>query len=488
MKHEHLLMNSEPLRVIACLCAGLALVCSSIALVSGEAKLGIPAMGLAAGCFVLLPVCRRGEQVYLLDPVILFALATLIGTVARSIYFITSRVESLEQLIDGVPDSIILVNSLASLVGFAAVALGYRAAAGRRSPSFPRWLVNRRFDQRRLTLAASSTLAFSVVGLAAFVSQAGVELSDLASLSNKRAVQVGGEFTALTHVRLLASSSQYALYLLVLYWCPRWAYRPFWLPALLLAAGGVALVLPFLSSSRAGVLFVLLNSLLAVALRRPIPRRALGLAAVCVLGVAVGMGALRDQAQGRATEVGSLAESIFSPVEATVGSGNYVDFVVPSVVIDRVPERMPHLHGSSYVAWLATPIPRTLWPGKPNVSLGVQVRRDVYLLPTQGQGIPPGLFGEAYLNFGLVGIPLIGFLFGVTLRVLRSLLVPRVHLYDFYAIAAVAVLIRLSFSLPSVNVSLGIAQAGIEFVTLTILWVAVSTNRSVEGGGAGVRL
>lgn len=51
-------------------------------------------------------------------------------------------------------------------------------------------------------------------------------------------------------------------------------------------------------------------------------------------------------------------------------------------------------------------IPRSIWPEKPNIT---DIGKDLYLKAThlEGSSISPGLFAEAYWNFGWAGIPII---------------------------------------------------------------------------------
>jgi hypothetical protein len=80
-----------------------------------------------------------------------------------------------------------------------------------------------------------------------------------------------------------------------------------------------------------------------------------------------------------------------------------------TAVLGRVPNDVSYLYGSSYVALLTLPVPRKLWPGKP-VQVGGRMGQTFFNVQA---GMPPGIIGEAYWNFGLLGIPLVFFAFGM---------------------------------------------------------------------------
>lgn len=83
----------------------------------------------------------------------------------------------------------------------------------------------------------------------------------------------------------------------------------------------------------------------------------------------------------------------------TVRSGELGMAPVVYDVLRLVPEQRSYLYGQSYYRLLFTPIPRSLWPSKP-----INTERLVgsWIAPDTGvQSLPPGVQGDAYINFGL---------------------------------------------------------------------------------------
>ncbi|NEP15242.1 MAG: oligosaccharide repeat unit polymerase [Symploca sp. SIO2C1] len=78
-------------------------------------------------------------------------------------------------------------------------------------------------------------------------------------------------------------------------------------------------------------------------------------------------------------------------------------------ILGNVPKRFDFLYGESYVTIVTFPIPRALWSNKPR---GIGARVGTQLFGTENAGIPPGMVGEGYWNFGISGVILIHALFG----------------------------------------------------------------------------
>ena len=100
---------------------------------------------------------------------------------------------------------------------------------------------------------------------------------------------------------------------------------------------------------------------------------------------------------------------LFSPI---LGSSNYLGIGKTAALIDKVPYQHDYTYGKTYTLWLLAPIPRSLWPGKPVVRIGGVLGEAVFGI-RGNTGIPPGSVGEAYLNFGWIGIPLMMLVLGM---------------------------------------------------------------------------
>jgi oligosaccharide repeat unit polymerase len=100
--------------------------------------------------------------------------------------------------------------------------------------------------------------------------------------------------------------------------------------------------------------------------------------------------------------------------------GNFIQLQTMMVLVGRVPHDLPFQWGRTFLATITMVVPRGLWPGKPLPSTGVFTLAfwpDSWL--EFGTTLPPGLFGEFYLNYGWIGVAVGAFLFA---RLGRTLL------------------------------------------------------------------
>jgi oligosaccharide repeat unit polymerase len=80
---------------------------------------------------------------------------------------------------------------------------------------------------------------------------------------------------------------------------------------------------------------------------------------------------------------------------------------------------LPLQWGMTYYTQLVNPIPRAIWPGKPVADAGLLLARAYGAVDKNGEPTmtnSPGFLGEAYLNFGFLGLLLVPALAGVFVR------------------------------------------------------------------------
>jgi oligosaccharide repeat unit polymerase len=88
-------------------------------------------------------------------------------------------------------------------------------------------------------------------------------------------------------------------------------------------------------------------------------------------------------------------------------------------VVRAESDHMPLQYGTTYFTQIVNPIPRALWPGKPVADAGLIMARAYGAVDSKGEPfmtISPGFLGEAYLNFGFLGILIVPALAGFIVR------------------------------------------------------------------------
>lgn len=89
---------------------------------------------------------------------------------------------------------------------------------------------------------------------------------------------------------------------------------------------------------------------------------------------------------------------------------NNIDFFRDIVdVMDAIPDHRDYLYGESLLAAIVFPIPRAWWPNKPE-AIGMVMPR---LEGTESYSRSLTIFGELYANFGIIGVVVGSFTFGI---------------------------------------------------------------------------
>lgn len=196
-------------------------------------------------------------------------------------------------------------------------------------------------------------------------------------------------------------------------------------------ASGFLLILaeipPIFTSSRSDVI---LYPVIALSIWNYSRRRitfgklaAFGLVAVMAIAILGSLRANKDQDVGTAA-LTSLGGGV---VDSVVNNSNFLSAPTTAHMMAAVPQKAPFEYGKTMILWLAAPVPRSLWPGKPEVVSGQEVARIVLDRVSgmgKGGGIPPNIVTDLYWNFGVLGVPVGMFLFGYLLRRLYQTSLP----------------------------------------------------------------
>ncbi len=96
-------------------------------------------------------------------------------------------------------------------------------------------------------------------------------------------------------------------------------------------------------------------------------------------------------------------------------TGNLMQLQCLAVLVDSMPDQLDYQNGETFKMVFLIWLPSLLFPDKPPTAAGVFTLAfwpEKWL--EQGTTLPPGLFGEFYMNFGLIGIFLGALLMGTT--------------------------------------------------------------------------
>jgi hypothetical protein len=258
---------------------------------------------------------------------------------------------------------------------------------------------------RHLQVRALAVVGFTAIAMAVFLQRQGGLLAHMLSWGT-------GRHQALAGTGFLAPVFNLAGAACILWLAaqPSAARSPwFW------ASGVLAVAVQYLySGSRGTMLYLVIIGLITwmMSARRLVYARVLlaGVAGLVLLGA---LGDLRRSTFNGKVDWTAVTEVDVGETLDNVTTGELVSRSTTGraslAVLARVPNEVGLLKGSSYVAALAFPVPRKLWPGKPGLIDG-QVGATFFGFP---YGIPLQAVGEAYWNFDVAGVFLVFLLFGV---------------------------------------------------------------------------
>jgi oligosaccharide repeat unit polymerase len=136
-------------------------------------------------------------------------------------------------------------------------------------------------------------------------------------------------------------------------------------------------------------------------------RSAVMLGALLLLLITGLLGIARGAAANREVTFGNVIGEPFGP-------GNNL-FLPVAGLSTTVPAEIPYLHGDSYLQVFVLPIPRALWPAKPDDDITVVTTR----FDPGSSGLYFPAFGEGYANFGFIGVALCGVALGAVAELLH---------------------------------------------------------------------
>ncbi|RWR44276.1 oligosaccharide repeat unit polymerase [Sinirhodobacter ferrireducens] len=233
-------------------------------------------------------------------------------------------------------------------------------------------------------------------------------------ISNGQVVYAGGGYS-----QLFANISRYMLLILLGFFLQRKKRLGIANTILLVLMFLLAAALPFFSSSRGSLLQILFGALYVFVAFRNVTWRSLLLAALIPTFIFGAMTGLRSAYQGRTSGF-----HIENPLLTMAESGNGLAIGSTTAVLYGVPERMPYQLGSTLTSWIFAPIPRSIWPGKPETALGRRIKEEIYHIGALRNGFPASFMAEGYINFGWLGFLLFSALFGFGLRLIANSFAP----------------------------------------------------------------
>lgn len=408
-----------------------------------------------------------GRRVELVEPVTLVVLMVAVGVTAKAFYICLGPAERVEFLLRDKRPGDLLFAALVIAAGVLCLSCGYLLTGLRWR--LPRVFRNLRaaWDPPRLFAVAGILVIVGMLSFLLFSLRFDVSFESLSDLSAKRLGEVRGSRIpgGMGYLRWGATLIEIAFYLVLAHWIASGRRLLSGGGAAVLALALASAVYPFFTSSRLTIMLMILRAIIIWMCIRGEPRPR-SVAAVVAVGFLIisPMLALRRGASDWESVGAELSPARL--VEATVGGRHFLDLSKTAHVLAAVPDEIDYQYGQTLVTWLVAPVPRELWPAKPPVNVG-KLLGPALFESSPGSGVPPGIVGELYLNFGLPGV-FVGLLaFGLVLRSLYLTLRP--HFSNPAAVLVYTLLsTRMAIGMVSLSASGGLTRLLKEMVPLLL--------------------
>jgi oligosaccharide repeat unit polymerase len=362
-----------------------------------------------------------------------------------------------------------LINSMAlMLCGFVFLATGYLLPKSRPEVLQLRIFQSEVFHASRYRSLVVWLLLISLAAVAGFVAMtfAGVGDFTLRMLSSHRGLSSDlTEYRGYGYLRLLAGLSSLAAYLAYVQsrLNPSVRERRFYRRALYVAVL-VSLMMAFYTQSRAALIFVFLN---IIFIRyylegRRLPWKILIVVAPVIVTLFIITSGLRSGSGVNLTER-IRPINVVAPIVLTNGG---IDASKTGHIINYFDATQEFKLGQSLVQFVWAVVPREIWPSKPP-NLDTEIGEKIYGARTYGSSaVPPGFFGEMYMNFWYAGIVMGALLLGMVIKRIDNLLRGNRHNVNFI-LCYVLLLQQIGLSVMGSGVSstiIGVLSVGVPLI------------------------
>ena len=418
-------ISASGIQIVHLILLSITLIGVSYFFLIGETDWVIPFLTIPLINILIIPFSIGKASFDPTHPLLLILVSLLIGTVLRS-FFIVSPLQFYTKflMLMGKPPTILLTGIFAIYLGLIFMILGYVYPV-KPIPDFSnKGIFRKEISIKKFVVVGLILTGVSVVTAFFYFEKMGVNFSEIAlsEISKKRRYKLeGGGFSSLGYYQLFMDIIGPVYYILLIYMVKNKTRIFSFLGMFAIILFALNVLYPFIRSSRSDALYVLIyTGLIIYFLKGKIKWRQLTIVLLLASTVLIIMTALRQSN----SKIGSSQDSVESnPLVIMVGSLNFLGVDKTSHVINGIPQKMPYEFGSTLFLWVLAPIPHTIWLGKPDIRIGLDIGEKIYEKRDEnspGGGVPPGFIAELYLNFGYVGIIVGMFLFGLLLRMMYT--------------------------------------------------------------------
>ncbi len=362
------------------------------------------------------------------------------------------------------------------LLGLVCLTYGYFGLTNRKPKHL---VVQRRYNERNLWIVLSATIAVSLLSTLFFVRYTGGFESGRISdkRTNLKTIDVqAGDTQQHGHLRQVSKLGSVAFLILYSYFLVKYKRLTMAQIAFLGFVFVIAVAVPFYSSSRSQVCWIVLNTLGV----NYYLGRGNFIAKVAVVG-AIGLVLFTAMSGLRNTDTSAAIEdtSSLEIFEKLILNRNGPGLSKTAHIINHVPDPLQFQYGSTFAEWLIAPVPRAIYPTKPMIGRGVTIGRTIYGMKLSG--VPPGYIAELYWNFYIPGIIFGMFSLGVLLERLHSIFRNATILPEIAVPIYLFAVMPIAFSVLGNSLGYGTMMRLVDFFTITgIIFLASTRTQAFE--------
>lgn len=353
------------------------------------------------------------------EPVYLFAAAFGVVFVVRPLFDLTSP-GGIPPLVGYDPSATYTQAQVVGLLGLLGFLVGYYLPFGRGIAASLLPQPTRELRQKRLNVFVLLTIAASAGAYAIFLVTNG-GLSFLSSVLSGRNSAVSAALLDSSGYLYTAPLWTSGLGILILAHTDHWASRR---GIFAFAVIGFSQAAVLVAGDRSWVLPVLAAVIAVRYLRRQ--RRPSVVAIVGIVATVFFLGVIvpreyRNTSDRNASLWTTVAQTVSQPVESSRQFFSGADTAMVdnlAIELQFVPSQLHFQSGLTYLEALTRPIPRAIWPNKPR---GDPLMPTIWpSLAAQHVGFAFSMFGEIYLDFGILGVFLVMCIFGIAWQALYA--------------------------------------------------------------------
>ena len=449
---------------------------------TNEREVLVGLVGTLCLLIVSIPLFLR-QNYSLFEPLTFVILLVLFGTPLKLLYVIAYRFEDAyvaKRLLNWDLPEAFLPALMVVLVGWVFFVIGYSLRLPKTGLELVYLPASREWNQKRLTVVLAITAVISIAFLAAFIVSAGVGFGSLKELSSKRfSEEAGSAATRMHQVKYYfyrgAAICKFIVYFALVHSLRRNRMFSSWMGWLFLFSLLQTMFLSFVLNNRAGVLLVLIDCMVIYYYVRQTIHYKTVIWAFVVASLLL-MPMLAGRMADRAASEGTLSTLL----QKTMAGRDMLDITKTCHIINGVPDKMDYIYGETLWGWMAAPVPRSIWDTKPMwAEKGPFINQHIFADKHGISGVPPGFVAELYWNFGIGGLCIGLFTFGVFLRQLFVCFMAHVDKPNAIIIYTLLVTRFGMFTFGN-DLGTGIVKASLDLMPAVIILVFISQKSQNE--------